>query len=87
VAIRLYTFGHDGQLELPGQVDAVFDDRQGRRVGDRVFDELPVDLQLVERQVSQLFERRVAGPKVVNREAETLEAQARGGVEQDRRVG
>ena len=71
----LDTFGHDPQLQGVGQVDDGPHDRARAGVGGHGLDERLVDLQLVDRQVLQRGQRRVARAEVVDRHAHAQRAQ------------
>ena len=55
---------------------------------DRVVDEEAVDLDLGERQLAKLHQRRIADPEIVDREADALDPEAGQRVHQlDQRLG
>src|SRR5437762_2437658 len=70
LALRLDALGHDLESEAVAQVDGRLHDGRARSVdGANVLDEGPVDLHLLERQLVEVRERRVAGAEVIQREA------------------
>ena len=71
----LDAFGHRAQPELAGHAEAGCEDRTARRIGVRAVHEAAVDFQLVEGDVAQLRERRVAGAEVIDRQPVALQAQ------------
>ena len=89
----LDALGHHLEVEVVPEVDRRLHDRRVARVLRHVHDERLVDLDGVDRQLLEVGERRVAGPEVVDREADAHLRQAvqdRGGapvVGHDRRLG
>ena len=66
----LDALGHGPQAEAAAEVDDGLHDRRVGIVAHEVADERAVDLQLVDRQVLEDAERRVAGAEVVDRDAD-----------------
>ena len=84
---RLDALGDDGQAEALGERDGRLDDRGVAVVLVHVEDEVLVDLQLVDGQVLEARERRVAGAEVVDREPDAELAQPREHAHRALRVG
>ena len=73
--LRLDAFRDDLELEALRHRDDRARDRGALLALDRVRGERVVELQLVERQLAQVGERRVAGPEVVDRDLDAELAQ------------
>jgi len=65
-----HALGHDPETEVVAEVDDRAHDRLGCAVGHGEHERL-VDLDLVHREIGQPRQRRVAGPEVVDRDADT----------------
>ena len=69
------TLGSRRHAEIPGKRDDRLDNRHGVIFLVQTRDERPVDLDLVERQLPQIAQRRVPGAKVVKRDGNAERSQ------------
>ena len=76
-ALGLHALGDDVEAEVAGEVDRRADDHGVAVVVGHRGDEGAVDLDLVERQLLEVGERRLAGAEVVEREPDAERAQRR----------
>ena len=83
----LDTLRHDEQPETVPELDRGADDRRARVVDDHRPHERPVDLDRVDVQTIEISERRVAGTKVVDRDANTERPQPREDLDRAFRIG
>ena len=81
----LDALGDDGEMQFAREIEACLDHCALARLRWCAADETAVDLQLGERDLRQLRERRVAGSEIVDRQAEALQAQACEHIEHVRR--
>src|SRR5690606_4484214 len=72
---RLDAFGHHLQAERVGQLDHARDNDQVLALAADLVDELAVDLDVVDRQVADLSERRVTHAEVIQRDANAARVQ------------
>ncbi len=72
LARRLHAFGDHLQAQAVAQPDDRAHDRGVVLVGEDLAHERAVDLELVQRQLAQVGQRRVAGAEVVQRKRDTL---------------
>ncbi len=75
----LHALGDDLEAEVVAEVDRRADDDQVTLVAQHRRDERAVDLQLVDRHLAQVGERRVAGAEVVDRQVHPELAEAADG--------
>src|SRR5690606_27538560 len=74
--LRLDALRDDREIHRLAQRDERLDEGVGGRIESDLAHEAAVDLELVERELAQIADRREAGPEIVQREleAELLEA-------------
>nr|WP_235823314.1 hypothetical protein [Azohydromonas sediminis] len=89
VALHLVldAFGDDSQSERVRHLQHGLDDRARVVAVREVGDEAAVDLQLLDRQLAQVRQARVAGAEVVDRDVDPGRAEALEGAARGRRVG
>ena len=68
--VGLDALRHDLQAEVVTEVDRRSDDRLVLCVDDQVGDEAAVDLELGDRELAEVAQRRVSGTEVVDREVD-----------------
>src|SRR5688572_24392435 len=73
--LGLHALGHHGQAEFVRQRDDAGNDGAVARAVDHAGHEGAVDLQRVQRQPGDVLQRRIAGPEVVDGDADAEPAQ------------
>ena len=74
--IRFHAFGHDSQAERTAEPDHRAHDRLGIRTVPQSSDKGSVDLDLVDRELSQPPQAGIAGPEVIDRDPNPLAVQS-----------